>query len=518
MDTDATEPTPEMPEGEEPPPKGVRAMAVVRWILLAVAVLVAAGSWWSFARAQHHDAPVQTTKYHCPMHPQIVSDQPGECPICHMTLEPFTPEPAPVPSAPQPSASASPSASAPTPTRAAHTAMGHVDASAPTDMEPPPGTAPLDLALDRVQSIGVRTALATERESSSPIRVTATIVAPEQSRAEVHVRANGFVERINVAQTGISIGRGQLLFSIYSPEIFQGENELLAARKWAGDAGRSETLEAARRKLALLGMDDRDVARVEATGEPTRAIGVYAPMGGFVTRKSVVQGSYVTPEMALFEIQDLSRVWIVADVLQPDIRAIGVGTTGAFSLTRAPEQKTTARVDLVYPAVNDQARTTRVRMPTANDAMKLRPGDYGTVEFSTAARKRIFVPRDAIVDTGKSTYVFIVEREGRYVPRSVVLGEAEGDQLAIDAGVAPGERVVSGATFLIDAESRLRASLAPASTGADGGAAAPQSECDTLVDRAKYPDKWTECQKCEAHRGMGSMLDDCRNAIPKPWR
>jgi Cu(I)/Ag(I) efflux system membrane fusion protein len=409
----------------------------------------------------------------------------------------------------------------------------------------PPGTTPVTLKLDRVQAIGVRTAVVEETDASQKLRATAIVEPAEQGAAEVHVRSPGFVEKIMVNQTGVQVSAGQPLFALYSPEIFQAQSELVAAATWAAPGGGSSgsssaTMDSARRKLALLGMSERDIERVATSKQPQRAIVIEAPQSGYVIKKSVVLGSYVVPETTLYEIQDLSHVYVVADVFQQDIGYLHKGTVGAFT----PTTRTAAlqgRVDLIYPTLNAEARTTRVRLVLASpkDA-PLRPGEYGVVEFATPERRLLSVPKDAVVDTGLSTYVFTVEGEGRFSPKEVVLGPEHGQSVTILAGVRAGERVVSGATFLIDSESRLQASAAQGAAGAAEMASAAPAEmasapppprergrpvpgegpaCATDFDRAKYPDKWMECQKCsQVHRGMGSMEADCKNAIPRPWK
>jgi membrane fusion protein, copper/silver efflux system len=562
-----------MPEGDEPPPPGVRLMSLVRWGILAAAVVLAAFMWISYAKAQLSgsaaDASLKAPRYHCPMHPQIVGDEPGECPICHMALEPIsdarsgalvTPPVASSATPPAGSGQASgfscpmhPEVRSETAGRCpvckmalapiaasvdAGVAGEHgavwgsgmlataADAGMPSMLVPgatPPGTTTVDLALDRVQAIGVRTAVAEERDAGRALRVTAVVTAPEQGAAEVHVRSAGFVEAIHVDQSGMKVRAGQPMLALYSAEILQAQNELLATRGWGADGG-SMTV-SARRKLELLGMSQGDIDRVVARGEPLRAITITTPRGGYVTKKNVVLGSYVTPETTLYEVQDLSTVYVVADVFLPDVPYVKVGSEARFVPARDSERAATGRVDLVYPVVNPEARTRRIRMQIRNEGgVAYTPGEYGMLELTAAPRRRVSIPSDALVDTGTATYVFVVAGEGRFVPRAVSVAGTDRDRVFIEGGLSPGERVVSGATFLVDAESRLRASIAQASgTATKITPTAPTTgqgpSCHADFDRQTKPDKWAECMKCETvHRGMGSMEVDCKNAIAKPWK
>jgi Cu(I)/Ag(I) efflux system membrane fusion protein len=337
-------------------------------------------------------------------------------------------------------------------------------ADAGDDAGGPAGTVPITLSLDRVQAIGVRTALVEEGASASVLRVTASVQPTEQGTAEVHTRTAGFVESINIAQTGEPVGAGQRLLSLYSPEVLQAENELLAVRRWGADAGATAT--AARTKLELLGMAPADIDQVVTTGQPIRACPIVAPRAGFVTKKNVVLGSYVTPEMVLYELQDLSRVYVVGDVFLRDLSYVAVGQAATFLQAGSSGKTVNGKIDLVYPVVNAEARTRRVRMQVTNAGRALTPGDYGMLEIATSGRKMLVVPRDALIDSGTATYVFVVEgaeggdRGQHFVPRTVVTSGLEGERIAIAEGLHAGERVVSGATFLIDSESRLQATLA----------------------------------------------------------
>lgn len=477
------------PDSEaEPPPRGVRAMALVRWALIVLTSLAAGFAWWSYARAagQSQHAP----RYYCPMHPEITSHDPGECPICQMTLEPIPKDrqgALPVASAVQATAPAAsvgpgtiytcpmhPEVESPVPARCPKCKMKlEPKAPAPKDAEAkddahaghappgstPAGTVPVELALARLQTIGVRTSPAVETPTSGALRLAAGVEAPESGTAQVHVRAPGFVEHIAVRETGVRVKRGQNLLSVYSPEVYQAQSELLAVKDWpALGEGRSSG-DRARRKLELLGMSRSAIDKLMKQGEPMRTVGIGSPIAGYVTKKNVVLGSYVTPETPLYEIVDLSRVYVVANVFQRDLTAVKLGGEGSFT---APGLATpvVAKVDLIFPNVDSEARTTRVRFSVKNAELGLRPGQYGWVEIKQPSRTVVAVPRDALVDTGLERYVFVEEGPGRFTPRSVEVGSELGtDRIELTSGVRPNERVVSGATFLIDSESRLKASL-----------------------------------------------------------
>lgn len=444
------------------------------------------------------------------MHPEVVSNEPGECPICHMTLVPFE-EGADPGDAGGTSSDAmvgmDPSAHA--------THSMSMDAGAESDDGPlagsvPPNVVTVNLSFERIQSIGVRTTLVESRVLSNPIRVTAVVVAPEQSATQVHVRTQAFVERVSVRETGVLVRAGQELVAVYGPEVYQAETEMCTAMRF-GDAGVA-SVAASRRRLELLGVPGYTIDEVAKTGTPLRTYPVTAPADGFVMKKDVVLGAYAQPETTLYEILDLSHVYVVADVFQRDIGAVDVGTDAIYRPQGETGTTHPAKIDLVYPQMDVRARTTRVRTQVANPAFVLRPGQYGTLEIARRPRTSIVIPRDAVIDTGQAAYVFVDAGGGSYQPRVIKLGgSVSDDAFEVREGLGPGERVVSSATFLIDSESRLRASITKTS-------AAP-SACDADFDRAKFPDKWSACAQCEQqHRGMGEMVADCKNAIPKPWR
>jgi membrane fusion protein, copper/silver efflux system len=426
-----------------PPPSAARLtrwMARFRWLLVVLAATLCAFSWWSFARAdpQADAAP----RFYCPMHPEVKSHDPGECPICHMTLEPI------------PEARKSP------PKKAAAAAPASSAGAGPAPL--PPGVAPeLKLRLDRVQAINVRTRKARALPGQGKLVVPAVVEAQERGRAEVHVRSAGFVERIAVREVGARVKAGQELFSLYSPEIYQAQAELVALSKVGGpnDPG----IERAKKRLELLGVSAATSDKLTASGTANRTVPVSAPLSGYVARVSVVLGSFVNPDAALYEIVDPSRVYVVASVPETRAPEVKLGQEAQFSSSDHQLSGVSAKVDLIYPELDRSARAVRVRFSLDNPEGRILPGQFGSVQLALAAEPSVAVPRDAVVDTGRAAYVFVDEGEGRFRAVPVEVGGVlPDDEIEIRRGLADQESVVSGAAFLIDSESRLRAAVAPA--------------------------------------------------------
>ncbi len=476
-----THPFREPPRPPETPSSGrrLRAMAIVRWILLiAVSALAAHSIWTYWGPSSHAHTEARADRYYCPMHPQIRSPDQGECPICHMTLEPIPLD------RQQPTGGAEHRHGEVSATPSTHAAGN--DAGAPgaaPESAAVAGVVPVTLTLDRQQLIGVTTAPAQRRPIGQALRAPGVVEAPESALAQVHVRAAGYLERVAVRETGVRVARGQTLAWIYSPQIYQAQIELLTAHGWAAGASadpahvamqspesgaRAADVEAAaRRALELLGLDPADLDSILRTRTPMRAVPLRAPAAGYVTRFAGVLGAYATPEMTLYEIADLSRVWVVASLYERDLPRVRVGMVARFSTPGAAEDATPARVALIEPDVSAATRTTRVRLEASNPRTALRPGQYGEVTFELPASMALVVPRDAVIDTGGQQYVF-VDRGGRFEPRPVRVGELVGEQFAVTGGLSEGERVVVRGNFMIDSESRLQASLSAAPVDAGG--------------------------------------------------
>jgi Cu(I)/Ag(I) efflux system membrane fusion protein len=433
-------------------PAGARAAALVRWALVlglgAVAALAIVYAAVSFRRSP--GAGGGETLWTCAMHPQIVRDRPGECPICGMTL------------VPKPKAS---------PPDARSSAIGAA----------PPGLAAIDLTPDRVQLIGMRTAVAERATLGDSLRAVAVLAPSERGLAQISVRFAGWVQKLAVAETGQRVRRGEVLATIYAPDVLRAEQELLTAAGWAAKAAPPPAAAAgtshadlhttslpdlaadARRRLELLGVAGQEIDDLIARGKVDEAVPIRSPVAGFITVKNVVPGAAITPGAPLFEVADLSRVWALADVYEQDAARLHVGQKAALELAAYPGEQFAGRVQLIYPTLNAATRTLRVRVELANRAgpggVKLRPGMYGNLALDLPTATGVVIPAEAVVDTGEHKYLFVTARPGHFEPRLVETGVRVGEQVQITKGLAAGEVVATDGNFLIDSESRLRAAV-----------------------------------------------------------
>ena len=311
------------------------------------------------------------------------------------------------------------------------------------------------------------------------MRVPAVISAPETGLAEVRVRAPGFVEQVAVRQTGVHVSSGQALAFIYSPDVYRAQEEYLAATRWTSAptaaSASTDIAAAARRALELLGLSSADIDSITATGKPIRAVAVRAPRAGYVTRFNAVLGSRAEPESVLYEIADLSQIWVIASVHEHDVDQLRVGTRAQFTSasTGAP---LIGQVELIEPVLDEATRTTRVRVVLPNRDGRLRPGQFGEVEFDLPAAPGLFVPMDAVIRTGESEYVYVATESDRFEPRRVQVGAVRAGLIHVLSGVVEGERVVTRGNFMLDSESRLQASLAAAPAPTSGTQKAPTGE------------------------------------------
>ena len=322
----------------------------------------------------------------------------------------------------------------------------------------------------RLGDIGIRLERARTEMISKPVRAVATVVPDESRVSHVHTRVAGWIERLYVNTTGQTVRAGQPLAGIFSQELLASQTEYLAALRQASTSPPSAVLEGARDRLKVFGMTDAEIREVEERKEPRRLVTVVAPRSGVVLHRGVTVGTAVDPSTEIVTVADLSRVWVLAEVPESEIRQVQKGLTATLAFPSMGGAPFVARVDFLYPSLTERTRTLRVRFAVNNPEGALRPGLYGTAEFQAAPRQAVTVSRDALVDTGLEQHVFVATAPGRFEPRTVKLGLRLADRVEIREGLVAGESVVSSGVFLIDSESRLRASGgAGTSHGGHGG-------------------------------------------------
>jgi Cu(I)/Ag(I) efflux system membrane fusion protein len=290
---------------------------------------------------------------------------------------------------------------------------------------------------------------------------------------------SGWVEQLDVNTTGEFVRAGQPLLRIFSQELLSSQTEYLAARRAASASGlATAVLESGRTRLSVLGMSAAEIDAIEVAGEPRRLVTIVAPRSGVVVTRGVTVGTSVDPSTPLVTVADLSRVWIIAEVPEAQITGIRVGSVATLDFPGSARAPFAARVDFVYPTLSAETRTLRVRFSVGNADGRLRPGLYGTATLQTPGPEVVTVPRDAVVDTGERQHVFVAAGD-RFEPRVVTLGLQLADRVEVRSGLAEGERIVASGVFLLDSESRLRATggAAPHAHGAaPAGNASPPAD------------------------------------------
>lgn len=317
---------------------------------------------------------------------------------------------------------------------------------------------PVHLEPGRASALGVTLAPVARESMAAELRAVVTIVPDESRVSHVHTRVAGWIERLFVQTTGETVRRGRPLVSIFSQELLASQSEYLAALRASPPGAPSPIAEGARMRLRVFGMTDAEIRALARRGEPARNVTVVAPRSGVVLHRGVSVGTAVDPSVELFTLADLSEVWAIAEVPEAEASRVVVGTPARIEVAGSGEAAIQARVDFVYPTLSERTRTVRVRFVLANEDGALRPGMFGTAVFELAVREALTVPRDAIVDTGIRQHVFVETDDGMFAPRTVRLGVRVGDRVEVLAGLEQGEEVVASGVFLVDSESRLRAS------------------------------------------------------------
>jgi Cu(I)/Ag(I) efflux system membrane fusion protein/cobalt-zinc-cadmium efflux system membrane fusion protein len=379
-----------------------------------------------------------------------------------------------------------------------HAAIDHTAMPAEPTTAPTASTARGDVTVEpqRQQLIGVRLAPVTRETLNAEIRTTGVIRYDETRQADVNVKLDGWIRQLYVDYTGQSIRQGQPLFTLYSPDLLNAENEFILAlrtrdqmqQSTIGDAREyaGRIVDAARQRFALWDLTADDVAEIEQSRRARGVITFRSPASGNVLDKQAVQGMHVTPGQTLYTVADLSVVWVEADVYEQEVAQVRVGDRAIVTLDAYPGQSFSGRAIYIYPVVEENTRTVKVRFQFENTGGRLKPGMYANVELQGAAARGLTVPANAVVDSGTDRIVFVAEGEGNFTPRPVKVGRQRGDRIQIVDGLKEGEQVATSATFFLDSESQLRAGLQ--NYEAPAGTAAPTATSNVTIDFRSQPD------------------------------
>lgn len=447
--------------GAPPPPPSPKPPRAIPWWLLIVIVVIAIGSGWlgmkygtrvsdaiesvaaeaesatmSSASQSDHSEPSgsgaasdsgtgATTFYTCGMHPWVILPKPGDCPICHMKLTPLDP--------------------------AKFTGQVTIDPVV-------------------VQNIGVRVQPVSEGPLVRTIRTVGNVDYDETRVRDINTKISGWIEHLYVDYVGAPVKDGDPLFDVYSPALYQAQEEYLLALQTQRTAGTSHSqrdkpldlVESARTKLELYDVTPEQIEALAKAGHPSRTMKVLSPYSGIVIAKHANEGMKIDPGMQVFRIADLSRVWVQVTLYESQLPYVSEGESAVMTLPYIPGQTFEGRVTYIYPYVNTQTREVQVRLEFENPTGLLKPGMFATIELkSTLRESAVLAPRSAIISTGERNVAFVSLGEGRFEPRQVRLGAETGDgTVEILEGLKPGELVVTSGQFLLDSESRVREALA----------------------------------------------------------
>jgi membrane fusion protein, copper/silver efflux system len=366
-----------------------------------------------------------------PMHPAYKSDKPGIAPDCGMELVPK-----------------------------------YADEDTGTKTMPV-GT--VKIAPDKQQLIGVRTSKVEREPLLRSVRTTGQIAADETRIGHVHVKISGYIDKVYVDSVGQLVKKGQPLFTVYSPDLVATEEEYLIAKRAEKSLGTSEfkdvsqggqaLLRSARQRLKLWDITDEQIKQLDESGEVSRTLTFYSPVNGFVMDRKAFPQTAITPDMDLYQITDLSKVWVNADVYENEVPFVKVGQTLEMQLSYYAGKTYTGKVTYIYPTVDPVTRTVKVRMEFANPKYELKPQMFANVDLKIDYGTHILLPQEAVMDSGDKQYVFLVHDGGVFEPRSVQLGPKVEGKVVVLSGLKPGDTIVTSGNFLVDSESRLKSAM-----------------------------------------------------------
>ena len=368
-----------------------------------------------------------------PMHPAYKADKPGKAPDCGMELVPR-----------------------------------YADEEQAMKERP---TGSVLITPQKQQLIGVRTGVVERQRIQRTIRTVGRVSFDETKVSHVHTKVTGYIEDVFVDYVGKVVKKGDALYTIYSPELVSTQEEYLIAirgKKYLSDSpfpevtgGAESLVRAARERLRLWDVTDEEMQTLEKEGKVRRTITIYSSADGVVTERAAFQhGRYVTPDMDLYTIVDLSTAWVLAEVYEYEAPYVQVGQTATMRLSYQPGKTFTSKITYVYPTVDPKTRTVKVRLEFPNPGFELKPEMFADVDLGVDYGTQVVVPQEAVLDSGTEEIVFVALGDGYFEPRKIQAGSRVEDKVIVLGGLRPGETIVTSGNFLIDSESRLKNSMA----------------------------------------------------------
>lgn len=432
------------------------------------------------AKESNSEALVENTGgqlWTCGMHPEVILDEPGQCPKCGMNLVPLK----------KPNVSNTKTKA--DPVHKDHKILYWQAPMDPTEIYDKPGKSKMGMDLvpvyadqvssgssiridpTTVQNMGVRTAPVERVDFSRSIRTVGNVDYNEENIYVVSSKISGWIEKLHVNATGQQVRKGQNLLEIYSPDLVTTQQEYLLALKNRDLVGESKfadiressesMVNASRQRLLYWDIPDAEIKRLENTGKVHKTLTLESPANGIVLHKNAEEGMHIKEGMSLYRIADLSTIWIYASVYDNEVPWVKTGQKAEMDLSYAPGKTMTGRVSYVYPYLDEKARDVRIRIEFPNPDLRLKPGMYANIKIHTSAIKdALVVPTEAVIRSGQRNVVFIARGEGLFEPRQVTVGEeSEDGKIRIISGLLVNENVVTSAQFLLDSESRLQEAI-----------------------------------------------------------
>jgi Cu(I)/Ag(I) efflux system membrane fusion protein/cobalt-zinc-cadmium efflux system membrane fusion protein len=368
-------------------------------------------------------------------------------------------------------------------------------ATTPQDSETP--LVPLQISAQRLQSIGVKTGKVERKLVEDEIHTTGNVAVDETKLAYVQVRFSGYIEKVFADATYQYIRKGQPLFTIYSPDLVATEREYLVAKQNQSHVAQSTVpgvassaaslLDATSERLKQWGVPNKEIERLESTGQVQQELEFDSPVSGYITERNALPSVAVQPEMRLFTVADLSSVWVQAQVFQNDLGRIKIGDPTILTVSTFPGRTFRGRVDFIYPQFDPETRTAKVRIVSSNSDLQLKPGMFVNVALKVPMGRQLVIPASGVLQSGIRQIAFVERSDGYLEPREVQLGSRVGDDFIVLKGLKEEENIVTSANFLIDSESQLQAALGsfvppPPGAGAASAMNAPQANADLASD------------------------------------